>query len=294
MSTTHRLAFARSSSSPLVRPLAQLVVSLAIAGSALAPAYAGPVNFLYEACSSCAPKDLAYSSGEFDQVHSVAAEASANNQHPASLSAEAVSKMLQQVMVLGGKKEVALLEEDGARSLAAGIVAALSKAHSSQDAIFLVTNRMAMGFVSGKQGNSGRAFITPEGLNIIFGETHVEFFNAYRAARLVHKFDFASRKQASKVVLKSAYLQAGRKDWLVFPLQAQAVTHAVAPAAQYVGTTPQAIAQPAPAVAPMPATVEQNFAAQEARLKGLKRLREQNLITEEEYQAKKREILKNL
>lgn len=299
MSTTQRLAFLR----PTRQSLAQLLAGLAIASGALGTAHAGPVNFLYEACPSCAPKDLAYSAGEFDQVHSVAAEAGASNQHPASLSAEAISKMLQQVQVLEGKKEVALLEEDGAQSLATGIVAALSKATSTQDAIFLVTNRSATGFVSGKQGNSGRAFITPQGLNIIFGETHVEFFNAYRATRLMRKFDFGSRQKASNpaanVVLKSAYLQAGRKDWLVFPLQAQAVTQVVAPAVQYVGANHQAVGQPAAGAAvaptaPMPASVEQNYAAQEARLKGLKRLREQNLITEEEYQAKKREILKDL
>jgi hypothetical protein len=273
---------------------ASLCLATSLFASPLNSAYAGPTNFLYEACSSCAPKDLAYSAGEFDQVHWVAAESGATNRQLVSLSVEAVSKMLQQVQVQEGNKELALLEEDGAQSLAAGIVAAMNKAASQQDAIFLITNRMATGFVSGKQGNSGRAFVTEQGLNIIFGEAHVEFFNAYRAARMMHKFEFGSRKQASKVVLKSNYLVAGRKDWLVFPLQAQPVPSAIAPAVQYVGAAPAAVLAPAPVAPAAPATVEQNFAAQEARLKGLKRLREQNLITEEEYQAKKRDILKDL
>ncbi len=283
-----------------VRSSRHILAGLCLAGSLFGQAYAGPTNFLYEACTSCAPKDLAYSAGEFDQVHWVAAESASNNRHPVSLSVEAISKMLQQVQVQDGKKELALLEEDGAQSLATGLVAALNKASAQQEAIFLITNRMALGFVSGKQGNSGRAFVNEQGLNIIFGETHVEFFNAYRATRMMHKFDFGSRKQASKVVMKSPFLMAGRKDWLVFPLQAQAAPTAIAPSVQYVGTTatPAVATVPAtptaPAAANTPKSVEQNYAAQEARLKGLKRLREQNLITEEEYQAKKREILKDL
>ncbi|HJV80425.1 hypothetical protein [Noviherbaspirillum sp.] len=67
-----------------------------------------------------------------------------------------------------------------------------------------------------------------------------------------------------------------RKDWLIFPLAAAAAPESRAPA-----LAPQAVERG-----------ERYYLAQEARLKGLKRLREQNLIDEQEYQAKRSEILK--
>ena len=264
-------------------------------------AQASPVNFLYEACPTCAPKDLAYSAGEFDQIYAVVSEAGANNTQPASISAEALSKLLLQIKLVAGNKEVPWLEEESAQSLANGIAKFLAKANSAQEGIFLVTSRTSSGIISGKLGNSGRVFVNQQGLNLIVGEAHVEFFNAYRATRMIRKFEFGSRKQASKVVLQSPYLQAGRRDWLSLPLQVQASVP-VAPAAVSLSlpaaapASPAALAPAAPLAAPAPsaASIEQTFQAHESRLKGLKRLREQNLISEEEYQAKRREILKDL
>jgi hypothetical protein len=85
---------------------------------------------------------------------------------------------------------------------------------------------------------------------------------------------------------------------------APAAPAAAAPAAPSTPTTPAApaAAAPAPSAPPTPAaapavprTRDAAFLAeQEERLKTLKRLRDQNLITEEEYQQKRREILQLL
>ncbi|MBI3229958.1 MAG: hypothetical protein HYZ45_07230, partial [Burkholderiales bacterium] len=42
------------------RSLATFAITASLFTSAIAPSYADPVNFLYDACPSCAPKDLAY------------------------------------------------------------------------------------------------------------------------------------------------------------------------------------------------------------------------------------------
>ncbi len=261
---------------------------------------ATPVTFLYEICSSCAPADLVWSNGEFDQVRKVAAEAGAQNRAPLTVSVDALSRLLQEVQLQDGKGSRPWLEADGAQQLAQGIASFLQQAQPQQDGIFLVTSRSAAGFVSGKLGNSGRVFADASGIQIIVGEAGVDFFNAYRATRMLRTFAFGSRQQASAVRLQSPYLKAGRSDWLQLPFAAQAAAPAVslpAPLAAPVQLAPATpvVAVPAPVAAPAAAVRDEQFyAAQELRLKSLKRLREQNLITEDEFQAKRRAILQEM
>lgn len=262
-----------------------------------ATAFAEPANFLYEACSSCAPLDLAYSNGEFDQVHWVASKEA--RRHPMKLSAEWLGKALAQVQMQDGKKQTAWLDAESAQNLANGLAAALEKANPQQESIFFVTNRASSGFVAGKQGNSGRAFIDARGLNLIVGEAHVEFFGAYRATRMLRKFDFGSTTKASPVKLLNAPLAGERSDWLLFPLQAASPVPAVQPVSSVpaaIAVMPAATSTTVPAVPAnaAPTRDEKFYAQQEMRLKSLKRMREQNLLSEEEYQAKRREILQDL
>ena len=94
------------------------------------------------------------------------------------------------------------------------------------------------------------------------------------------------------VALSSTQGQAVRPDWLVFPLQAS-VPAVTVPAGA--GAAPAAAATlPTPASV-VPARRDDRFyEEQEQRLRGLQRLRDQNLITEEEFQRKRREILQLL
>ena len=112
-------------------------------------------------------------------------------------------------------------------------------------------------------------------------------------------FDFGSRSTASKEVLTAGGLQKPRPDWVVIPLSASAPA-LVAPAQQGISAgmpvaVPVAGSMAAPAAAPAAPAVrdEHYYAAQEQRLKSLKRLREQDLISEQEYQQKRGEILKS-
>lgn len=251
--------------------------------AAAQPAYAVE-GARYVACPSCAPQDLAWGEGEFDQVHLAAAPADTRNLHPQSIAPETLGKALAALRAAGSQGTARLLDADAATNLAQGLSKALAKAGPQQDAVFMITSKPGGGLFGAKLGNSGRAFVDDNGLNLIFGEAHVEFVAPYRATRLERPFDFGSRSQVSKVVLNAADMPQPRKDWIVIiPLTAGRSIGAV----QAVGTAAGDAAK---------ATVvlrdEQFYAAQEVRLKGLKRLRDQNLISEEEFQSKRTEILK--
>lgn len=264
-----------------VRPLlGGMICALAALALLALPAHAAPGS-RYTACGGCAPRDLAWGEGEFDQVHLVAAPPGARNLHPSTVSVELLTRALAGLRKGGAEGGARLLDDDAAATLAQGLSKALAKAGPQQDAIFLVTSKIGGGVLGTRLGNSGRAFVDADGLNLIVGEAHVEFIGPYRATRMERPFEFGSRDKTSRLVLSSDSARSRRPDWLVIPLQAAAPA-ASAPAA-------------APSFAPAPPVKrdEQYYLAQEIRLKALKRLRDQNLIDEQEYQAKRGEILRD-
>ncbi|MFT5535330.1 MAG: hypothetical protein ACI802_003594 [Candidatus Paceibacteria bacterium] len=243
-------------------------------------ALAGTEGSSYEACPSCVPRDLAWNDGEFDQIYLSTGNAPANLQ-PQVIAVDSVSRALALLKVDGKNAPVALFDDDSARSLARGLTAALSKAGPQQDALFFIVSSGNSGLFGNKLGNSGRAFIDQHGLNIILGEARVDFIGRYRATRMRRAFDFGSRTVASPVRLSADGMRHARSDWVVVPLGATAA--------------PAMLMAPAQPVHMMAAPVVQDekyYAAQEERLKSLKRLRAQELITEQEYQAKRADILK--
>lgn len=244
------------------------------------PAHAAP-GTRYIACSSCAPKDLAWGEGEFDQIYLLPAPLNARNLHPQDLSVEWLTKALAGLKLGAGNQP--LFDADAAATLAQGLKTALSKAAPQQEAGFMVTSRPGGGVLATRLGNSGRAFVDAHGLNLIVAEAHVEFVGKYRATRMERPFDFGSREKASSASIGGDNIGRPRNDWVVIPLNAPFGTVNAAGTAQ--------ASRPAQQTAPVERS-EQYYQAQEARLKALKRLREQDLIDENEYQAKRSEILK--
>lgn len=262
---------------------ASFAIAKAVTGAAACalligqPVQAAP-GTRYVACASCAPQDLAWGEGEFDQVHLVAAPGDARNLHPQAVSVEWLTKALAALRL--GSGNTLLLDADSAATLAQGLSKALSKAGSQQDAAFMVTSKPGGGILGTRLGNSGRAFVDARGLNLIVAEAHVEFVGKYRATRMERPFDFGSRAKASQVSLAGDGVSRPRNDWVVISLTAPVGAVSAAP-----------VSMPAPQASPVERN-EQYYQAQEARLKALKRLREQDLIDEQEYQAKRSEILK--
>src|SRR5207237_7044490 len=122
------------------------------------------------------------------------------------------------------------------------------------------------------------------------------FHEKYRGAHAAPQFKFGSRKTAGDASLQSAGATNRRADWLAIPLRV-AATAAAPPAA-----TPVPAALGAPSSAAAPATTATTAPPRKAldaaaaddierRLEILKRLREKGLITEDEYQQKRRQIL---
>lgn len=237
----------------------------------------------YEACPSCVPRDLAWNDGEFDQIYLSTGSAPANQQ-PHVLAVDIVSRALSLLKVEGKSAPVAVFDDDSARNLARGLAAALAKAGPQQDALFFVVSKGSSGLFGTKLGTSGRAFVDQQGLNIVFGEARVDFIGRYRATRLPRAFGFGSRTAASPVRLAADGMRHVRSDWVVVPLAASAAPAVLMAPAQPV----QMIAAPAAPVV----QDDKYYAAQEERLKSLKRLRAQDLISEQEYQAKRADILK--
>ena len=209
---------------------------------------------------------------------------------------------------------VPLFGNDAARRLATPLSTALSRAAADQDILFAVeTLQKAAIFGSKPVSVAGRAFYQNQRLHLIIGELHVstvspEYKNypiGYpKPDRRLHPhqtgersreahYDPAAHFETGDDV--SLFVQDGklRPDWLVLnvgalasPDQRAAATATSAPT----GTSQDPI--PASAGAARPSTSA--APSIEERLRRLKHLREQDLITEEEYNRKRGEIIDQL
>lgn len=265
---------------------------LAYGNTALAATQTTEFTTRYAACASCLPQDLIWSEGEFDQVHLVAEPSAMRRVQPRILPVEALKKALGSLEYKAGQGVKPLLDESAAEALARGIATAMAKAGPEQDAIFMIISKEGSGLFAPMFGNSGRVFMDERGLNLIMGEAHVDFLGAYRATRMVRPFEFGSRSRPSRVALSANGALQTRNDWVVIPF---ATGDGVNPVPHI--TNAQLFSSKEAAAIdvklhPMPSARDQQYyVIQEERMKGLKRLHDQSLISEEEYQAKRKEIL---
>jgi hypothetical protein len=191
-----------------------------------------------------------------------------------------------------------------------------------------------LNFMKAPRVNTGRVFYRNDQLNIIFGIIHGAFRNELRGAGVLRAYVPGSRshqieKKDYVVVPGEAlrYASVERPDWVrigALPAVAPAATtltqgaapapvvlstETSAPAARtYAPTSPQPRTAPAPGTAvsstaspsraPSPSSGygpgAQHYQGIEDQLRGLKKLRDQGLISEREYQAKRREIIDKL
>jgi hypothetical protein len=155
-------------------------------------------------------------------------------------------------------------------------------------------------------------FVQGANLQMIVHDARFDFYDKYRGTNTEPRFTSGSRNSASGADVQGAGLASPRPDWLSIPLNslmsvagapqapaAPATVAAPAPAAPaqvQPGAAAVVAAPPAAAVAPAPRRPLDAAGADdiERRLETLKRLRDRNLITEEEYQQKRKEILQAL
>ncbi|WP_417069729.1 SHOCT domain-containing protein [Niveibacterium terrae] len=225
--------------------------------------------------------------------------------HPVQLSADQVATALSGIKIQGFKQTNILFSEDEIRRFAPAIAIGLAKANAYQDLIFVSTGQHSWsGLMAPLLANSGRIFFADGRLNLILGSAHIDFLADLRqGSRQPPRFDFGSRGTRTPKInilgVEKGEAKIIREDWIAI-----SIANVAAPATVPVTTAnpidrnrispvqqPQPVAQPAPQAAP----VEDPFyGKQEARLRALKRMRDQGLITDEEFQQKRADVLKNL
>jgi hypothetical protein len=223
-------------------------------------------------------------------LYSAAAEPGSHNSHPAKLDPDRLSDALSRVRARSGESgEVIDLFPVKNREEAAKRLAMELRKLEPDEELHLVSFRRIGHLISSQRNATGaRVFVEDGRLNFIFGQID-RFYSEFRDPdRPIPPM--GSRKQAAK--LKGKILPAdgltfvnGRNDWVALDLVPVTPPQPVAAPPAY-GTSQQApmATSPNPAIAPREKTIEE-------KLQILKNLREKDLITEEEYTTKKKQIL---
>ena len=240
----------------------------------------------------------------FSWVRRAAAEkgAPANGQ-PLRVEAAALVQALGSVrVVVSGSLQESLFSLPETTSLGKALSEALAVAGPDEDLLLLSTSKRDAGLFGKSLGVTARAFVRDGRLNLIVQDGRLEFVDQYFRDFQMPRFDYGSRSKGGNAILKAPGAENPRPDWIVIPLD-ELVTPAPQPPAAAVPPKPVPAPVPAaaPAVVPVAIPAAQPKApgkaapsSPEARLQELKRLREKDLITEEEYRKRKEEILKEI
>jgi len=230
------------------------------------------------------------------------------NEHPVQVSASVLTGVLATLSVTEDEQTQSVFNPDESAQLGDALSRALAQATPEQDVTFRIvgTNPLA-GKVKSVRVNSGRVFQQGGKLNVIFGDVHAKMKKKTLYGQVEEDFSKprpASRSSSKKhdwilVLPQGAELQPSRDDWVAFESSQLATVAAQTPAvpAAAPSTGAPVLSTPsAGAIAPPPATPSalSPEADMERRLRTLKDLHDQGLITDEAYRAKIEEILSAL
>lgn len=242
------------------------------------------------------------------------------NQHPVSVTPQQLTNLLSEIKIRQGRSSPRLLMNDAmARRLADPLSRGLAQADPSQDLTFAIA-----GDVEGQSNvlstvtvTTGRMFYQDGRLNLVFGLIQEYAQDLDYSSRGPSAYPPGQRSgmiSTNVQVLPATGMllaSANRSDWVVLGSNAwtgpDGGVASSAPADNVLSGAPLATPAPAAAVAPTtvassavapvpvaPANTEEYYQSFDQRLATLKRLREQNLITEQEYQSKRQQILDQL
>lgn len=276
---------------------------VAVLGGVTAPAHAGVMDFLFGSteksadATRAAPGQRSWPIHEFTAIRLVAREAGAPpNEHPATVETEALRQLLAPLRFAVGSNAQPLFASDELGDLLDPLREAFAAAGANDDLLLLSSSRRGGGVFQPPQAVTARLFVQGGQLQVIVNDARYDFYNDYRGTGRPPQFSFGSRGKSGNVALRSSVGTLPRADWVVLPLTAvpaaQPLPAAVAPAAP---RAPAALAPAPTTAAPALRPRDPGFADEvEQRLTTLKRLRDRGLISEEEYQQKRREILQAL
>jgi hypothetical protein len=219
------------------------------------------------------------------------------NLHPADVPADRLRSMLESIEVRpeGENKGVRLFNDDELKILSENIHVGLAQASPDEDVTFAIIGHYPalMGLLKERMVTTGRAFCRDGEFDIIFGEVHRSVRE--NEDRRLYPLLPGSRREAAPREWRLAATSGGetfdqkRPDWITFSLAAPPAPAITPPARESTGTEQKA----PPAISPAkPADAGRKNA--EERLMILNELHNKKLITDEEYRAKRREILNEL
>jgi len=307
------------------------LVGLCLGGGVAAAGAAEWTDWLFGKSAPAAvvnPEQVKWTIGQFSQVARVPREAgSAPNQHPALVNIEGLRQQLGSLRVIVDGKPQALFGSDELADLLEPLRQALSVARPDDDLQVVSSSRRGLGFLYPELTITARLFVQGDQLNVIVRDARAEGVQQYWGTKqsVEPTWRYASRTVQGSAVLQSVSAANRRADWITIPMGAAAAATTAPMAAQSVAPVPlsaapavpvplsaapaaavplaapaataAAVAPPAAVLAPVVPAKPRDAAfydEQEFRLKTIKRLRDSNLITEEEYQQKRREILQGL
>jgi hypothetical protein len=232
--------------------------------------------------------------GEFTALRLAAqAEASAPNDQPAALDPAAV-----QMALLGVQFESSpgvmkpLLAASDLQDISQALVRALALATPQDDVLLMASARFDGALLGVQRSVLARLFISHGALNILVKEARADLLASYRISNTLPVYDFGTRSEASAIKISASGAVQRRSDWLALAVGASVSPASAAATPKPATSTPTPAAPSAPAANP---TRDKAFFDQQAqRLEGLKSLLDKGLISNEEYQKKRSEILQTL
>lgn len=232
------------------------------------------------------------------------------NQHPYPLSDNQLQEILKYLMVkhAGQKKAERIFSDGEIDTLAPRLSNAFALVSPNEDVAFQITGRRTgVRMVLGPSLTNGRIFFTNGRLNFLFGTIHGDYFDSYKGAGLIPTFRQPERMGPAATEWRvsedeyTIHAAADRSDWVsVDPVSWGHVTSRGGRGVPAGTGVPTAVVQPAPErgqtpVAPAPVVgavpTQQDVVS---RFRTLKELREQGLISDEEYNEKRRALLDEL
>ena len=219
------------------------------------------------------------------------------NQQPIQLQPDVLRQQLALVQTSVRGSPHALFATDELAELIEPLVQALGRAGPGDDVLLVSSSRRDAGILLGPTAITARLFVQGDSLQFIVHDTRLDFYDTYRGTNRPPRFGPGSRASASDAAIQSVGAPNQRADWLSIPLRMAAPVIAPAPVPAAQTAAPPAAAPAVPSALAPPARKSLDDPAEhdiERRLETLKRLRDKGLISEDEYQQKRKEILQLL
>lgn len=218
------------------------------------------------------------------------------NEHPAALSAEQLRSAFGplQVRTADSAKPVALFTDNELKTLVEQLQHGLSLAGPKEDVTFAVIGlHPVLGFLKETRVTTGRVFVSGKMLQVVFGQ--VQEVVKDNEDRRLKPFVPGTRSAPSPppdwritATTGDVARHGNRQDWLQFPLDAlERVTVTPPPPSPEPVETVQTPPPLSHGAVPPVRSIEE-------RLTVLEGLKKKGLISTEEYQAKRKEILDGL